>query len=209
MICRLICSTKKTIKMSLARTIIMNILPASRSGSAPIMLILISTWISSQPEMVMAGQCESIQIEMCQSIQWNMTSMPNLLLHSTHGNARLSITSWKELIDTGCSDDLLFFLCAMHAPICTPHFSEPVPPCKSVCQRAKSACEPIMNNYNVSWPIDLDCSVLPEYNRGVCLSPDAIVTTLPKEGKLTFRCITVIVFNQSAAGNISNLFTKL
>ena len=175
--------------MSLARTIIMNIpcglqSPARRPGFTPIILILISTWISSQPEMAMAGQCESIQIKMCQSMQWNMTSMPNLLSHSTAGNAILSITQWKQLVDTGCSDVLLFFLCAMYAPICTPHFSEPVPPCKSVCQEAKSGCEPIMNNYNVSWPPELECTELPEYKRGVCLSPDAIVTTVPKEGKI-------------------------
>ena len=151
--------------------------------SMPIVAIIVLIWISSQSEVAMAGQCESIQIDMCRSMQWNMTSMPNLLLHSTHQNAILSIEPWKELIDTGCSDFLLFFLCAMYAPICTPHFKEPVPPCKSVCQQAKSGCEPVMNQYDVSWPDNLHCNGLPEYNKGVCLSPDAIVATVPKEGK--------------------------
>ena len=178
--------------LSFARTIIMNILcgmqlPVSHSSSAPIMIVLFLAWVSSQSEIAMAGQCEPIQIEICRSMQWNMTSMPNLLSHSTQQNAVLSIEPWKELLDTGCSDVLLFFLCAMYAPICTMHFSEPVPPCKSVCQTAKSGCEPIMNQYNVSWPTNLDCIALPEYDRGVCLSPDAIVSSVPQEGRTVFK----------------------
>ncbi|CAL8372656.1 unnamed protein product, partial [Arctogadus glacialis] len=77
---------------------------------------------------------------------------------------------------TGCSPDLLFFLCAMYAPICTIDFQhEPIKPCKAVCERAKSGCEPVMKLYNHSWPESLSCSELPLYDRGVCISPEAIV----------------------------------
>lgn len=77
---------------------------------------------------------------------------------------------------TGCSPDLLFFLCAMYAPICTIDFQhEPIKPCKAVCERAKSGCEPVMKRYNHSWPDNLACSELPLYDRGVCISPEAIV----------------------------------
>lgn len=77
---------------------------------------------------------------------------------------------------TGCSPDLLFFLCAMYAPICTIDFQhEPIKPCKAVCERAKSGCEPVMIRYNHSWPDSLSCSELPLYERGVCISPEAIV----------------------------------
>lgn len=77
---------------------------------------------------------------------------------------------------TGCSPDLLFFLCAMYAPICTIDFQhEPIKPCKAVCERAKYGCEPVMKRYNHSWPDSLACSELPLYDRGVCISPEAIV----------------------------------
>lgn len=77
---------------------------------------------------------------------------------------------------TGCSPDLLFFLCAMYAPICTIDFQhEPIKPCKAVCERAKQGCEPVMKRYNHSWPDSLACSELPLYDRGVCISPEAIV----------------------------------
>jgi secreted frizzled-related protein 4 len=39
-----------------------------------------------------------------------------------------------------------------------------------------------MKMYNHSWPESLACEELPVYDRGVCISPEAIVTDLP-EGK--------------------------
>lgn len=88
---------------------------------------------------------------------------------------------------TGCSPDLLFFLCAMYAPICTIDFQhEPIKPCKAVCERAKSGCEPVMKRYNHSWPDNLACSELPLYDRGVCISPEAIVQA---EGPGTVGCL--------------------
>lgn len=64
----------------------------------------------------------------------------------------------------------------MYAPICTIDFQhEPIKPCKAVCERAKLGCEPVMIRYNHSWPDSLSCSELPLYERGVCISPEAIV----------------------------------
>lgn len=102
--------------------------------------------------------------------------MPNHLHHSTQDNAVLAIEQFEGLLGTGCSQDLLFFLCAMYAPICTIDFQhEPIKPCKAVCERAKSGCEPVMKRYNHSWPDSLACNELPLYDRGVCISPEAIV----------------------------------
>jgi secreted frizzled-related protein 4 len=56
-----------------------------------------------------------------------MTRMPNLLHHSSQENARLQIEQFKDLVDQKCSDVLLFYLCAMYAPICTVNFqTEPI-----------------------------------------------------------------------------------
>ncbi|KAF0026969.1 hypothetical protein F2P81_021706 [Scophthalmus maximus] len=88
----------------------------------------------------------------------------------------MSIIYSSDDSSTGCSPDLLFFLCAMYAPICTIDFQhEPIKPCKAVCERAKSGCEPVMKRYNHSWPDSLACNELPLYDRGVCISPEAIV----------------------------------
>uniref|UniRef100_A0A8C5U2F7 Secreted frizzled related protein 4 n=1 Tax=Malurus cyaneus samueli TaxID=2593467 RepID=A0A8C5U2F7_9PASS len=72
----------------------------------------------------------------------------------------------------------------MYAPICTLEFLyDPIKPCRSVCQRARDGCEPIMRRYNHSWPESLACDDLPVYDRGVCISPEAIVTDVPEGEK--------------------------
>ncbi|KAG9340989.1 hypothetical protein JZ751_020183 [Albula glossodonta] len=124
----------------------------------------------------MAAACEPVRIPMCSSMPWNITKMPNHLHHSTQANAVLAIEQFEGLLGTQCSEDLLFFLCAMYAPICTIDFQhDPIKPCKAVCERAKHGCEPVMKRYNHSWPESLACEELPVYDRGVCISPEAIV----------------------------------
>ncbi|CAK6448433.1 unnamed protein product [Pipistrellus nathusii] len=124
-----------------------------------------------------AAACEPVRIPLCKSLPWNMTKMPNHLHHSTQANAILAIEQFEGLLGTHCSPDLLFFLCAMYAPICTIDFQhEPIKPCKSVCERARQGCEPILVKYRHAWPESLACEELPVYDRGVCISPEAIVT---------------------------------
>ncbi|XP_057192646.1 secreted frizzled-related protein 3 isoform X2 [Triplophysa rosa] len=136
-----------------------------------------------------AASCEPIRIPMCRSMPWNMTKMPNHLHHSTQANAVLAIEQFEGLLGTQCSPDLLFFLCAMYAPICTIDFQhDPIKPCKSVCERAKCGCEPVMKRYNHTWPESLACEELPVYDRGVCISPEAIVKA---EGPDRCKCKSV------------------
>ncbi|XP_045649441.1 secreted frizzled-related protein 4 [Ursus americanus] len=133
---------------------------------------------------VRGAPCEAVRIPMCRHMPWNITRMPNHLHHSTQENAILAIEQYEELVDVNCSSVLRFFLCAMYAPICTLEFlHDPIKPCKSVCQRARDDCEPLMKMYNHSWPESLACEELPVYDRGVCISPEAIVTDLPDDVK--------------------------
>ncbi|XP_063780959.1 secreted frizzled-related protein 4 [Pseudophryne corroboree] len=131
-----------------------------------------------------SAPCETVRIPLCRDMPWNITRMPNHLHHSTQENAILAIEQYQELVDIKCSPVLSFFLCAMYAPICTLEFlHDPIKPCKSVCQRAKDGCEPIMKRYNHSWPDNLACDDLPVYDRGVCIAPEAIVTDIPEDIK--------------------------
>ncbi|NXC92696.1 SFRP4 protein, partial [Certhia familiaris] len=139
-------------------------------------LVAVSLWLRVSPR-AQGAPCEAVRIPMCRSMPWNITRMPNHLHHSTQENAVLAIEQYEELVATGCSPVLPFFLCAMYAPICTLEFLyDPIKPCRSVCQRARDGCEPIMRRYNHSWPESLACDDLPVYDRGVCISPEAIVT---------------------------------
>uniref|UniRef100_A0A8C5X7M7 Secreted frizzled related protein 4 n=1 Tax=Malurus cyaneus samueli TaxID=2593467 RepID=A0A8C5X7M7_9PASS len=146
-------------------------------------LVAVSLWLRVSPR-AQGAPCEAVRIPMCRSMPWNITRMPNHLHHSTQENAVLAIEQYEELVATGCSPVLPFFLCAMYAPICTLEFLyDPIKPCRSVCQRARDGCEPIMRRYNHSWPESLACDDLPVYDRGVCISPEAIVTDVPEGEK--------------------------
>ncbi|XP_072905677.1 secreted frizzled-related protein 4-like [Hemitrygon akajei] len=143
----------------------------------------ICLWLGTRV-FVQGALCEPIKIPMCKAMPWNITRMPNHLHHSTQENAILAIEQYEDLVDTRCSPVLRFFLCAMYAPICTFEFlHDPIKPCKSVCQRARNGCEPILKRYNHSWPESLACSDLPMYDRGVCIAPEAIVTDLSQDAK--------------------------
>uniref|UniRef100_A0A8C9R057 Secreted frizzled-related protein 3 n=1 Tax=Scleropages formosus TaxID=113540 RepID=A0A8C9R057_SCLFO len=152
--------------------------------------VLVALCVGGAPRRASAAACEPIRIPMCRSMPWNITKMPNHLHHSTQANAVLAIEQFEGLLSTGCSPDLLFFLCAMYAPICTIDFQhDPIKPCKSVCERAKCGCEPVMRRYNHTWPESLACEELPVYDRGVCISPEAIVKADgPGKAKGGHRC---------------------
>ncbi|XP_056339159.1 secreted frizzled-related protein 4 [Oenanthe melanoleuca] len=148
-------------------------------------LVAVSLWLRVSPR-AQGTPCEAVRIPMCRPMPWNITRMPNHLHHSTQENAVLAIEQYEELVAIGCSPVLPFFLCAMYAPICTLEFLyDPIKPCRSVCQRARDDCEPIMRRYNHSWPESLACDDLPVYDRGVCISPEAIVTDVPEDVKWT------------------------
>lgn len=149
--------------------------------------------------------CEPISIPMCSGMPYNMTRMPNHFHHSTQENARLAFKPYAEVLEANCSADLLFYLCAMFVPICTPQFQkEAIPPCRSVCERSRIGCEPLMNKYNYSWPEDLSCDKLPEYDRGVCVSPEAIVSNMPDDTKTGTGAVPLVVNQDCPPCNIKS-----
>ena len=76
------------------------------------------------------------------------------------------------LVKIQCSPDLRFFLCSMYTPICMDTYTRPLPACRSVCERAKLGCLPVMQKYGFEWPKRMSCSKLPEYG-GTELCMDA------------------------------------
>ncbi|XP_015126840.1 frizzled-2 [Diachasma alloeum] len=108
------------------------------------------------------GRCEPITINLCVNLPYNQTMMPNLLKHQKQEEAGQEVHQYAPLVKVDCSPDLKFFLCLMYAPVCT-ILERPLPPCRSICERARVGCEGIMRNFGFQWPPSLDCSKLPEY----------------------------------------------
>jgi len=105
-----------------------------------------------------AHRCEEIKVPLCRGLGYSLTSMPNQFQHATQDEAGLEAHQFYPLVAINCSADLRFFVCSMYTPICLPDYGRPLPPCRSVCQRAKAGCAPVMLQYGFDWPENLDCS---------------------------------------------------
>ncbi|XP_035535790.1 frizzled-7-like [Morone saxatilis] len=106
------------------------------------------------------GFCQSISIPLCTDIAYNQTIMPNLLGHTNQEDAGLEVHQFYPLVKVQCSVDLKFFLCSMYAPVCTV-LEQAIPPCRSLCERARQGCEALMNKFGFQWPERLRCENFP------------------------------------------------
>ena len=115
-------------------------------------------------------KCEEIKIPMCKGIGYNLTYMPNMLNHDTQEEAALEVQQFWPLVEIKCSPVLKFFLCSMYAPMCQPNFKDEVPPCRSICERARKGCAPPMRQYGFKWPKRMRCRKFPkDRGDGLCL----------------------------------------
>lgn len=110
------------------------------------------------------GRCEEISIPMCRGIGYNLTAMPNELNHDTQDEAGLEVHQFWPLVELRCSPDLKFFLCSMYTPICIEDYLQPLPPCRSICERARAGCAPIMEKHGFPWPERMACEKFPVYS---------------------------------------------
>ncbi|XP_049874580.1 frizzled-2 [Pectinophora gossypiella] len=106
-------------------------------------------------------RCEEITIPMCRGIGYNLTSFPNALDHDTQEEAGLEVHQYWPLVEIKCSADLKFFLCSVYTPICIEDYAKPLPACRSVCERARAGCAPLMQKYGFQWPERMACEKLP------------------------------------------------
>lgn len=115
------------------------------------------------------GFCQSISIPLCTDIAYNQTIMPNLLGHTNQEDAGLEVHQFYPLVKVQCSVDLKFFLCSMYAPVCTV-LEQAIPPCRSLCERARQGCEALMNKFGFQWPERLHCENFPVHGAGeICV----------------------------------------
>ncbi|XP_055318993.1 frizzled-2 isoform X1 [Sitodiplosis mosellana] len=120
------------------------------------------------------SRCEEIKIPMCRGIGYNLTSFPNEMNHDTQEEAGLEANQFFPLVEMKCSPDLRFFLCSLYMPICIEDYHKPLPVCRSVCERTRAGCAPIMQKYSFPWPERMACDRFPEYQdqEVLCMQPD-------------------------------------
>ncbi|CAB3376684.1 Hypothetical predicted protein [Cloeon dipterum] len=104
--------------------------------------------------------CETLTVPFCQDVPnmpYNLTYKTNSLSQKKQQDAGLD----AFLPVKNCSSNFQALLCNVFAPACTvlPH---PIPPCRSACVAAKSACEAPMSRSGIAWPHELDCGKFPD-----------------------------------------------
>ncbi|KAK7939942.1 hypothetical protein WMY93_003268 [Mugilogobius chulae] len=126
------------------------------------------------------GFCQPISIPLCTDIAYNQTIMPNLVGHYNQEDAGLEVHQFYPLVKVQCSPELKFFLCSMYAPVCTV-LEKAIPPCRSICERAKQGCEALMNKFGFQWPDRLRCENFPVLGDGqICVGQnDSSPATVP------------------------------
>ncbi|XP_066254768.1 frizzled-2 isoform X2 [Euwallacea similis] len=121
-----------------------------------------TTRISDSDDLIPThDKCQPITIPFCSGIPYNKTIMPNLMGHSNQEEAGLEVHQYFPLVKINCSVDLQFFLCSVFVPVCT-ILEHPLPPCRSLCESARSGCEGIMEKFDFHWPESLNCDSYPD-----------------------------------------------
>lgn len=134
-------------------------------------------------------RCEEITIPMCRGIGYNHTSFPNDLDHDSQDEAGLEVHQYWPLVEIKCSPDLKFFLCSIYTPICFEDYVKPLPACRSVCERARDGCAPIMEKYNFQWPERMRCDRLPAFGdpEHLCMEENEREAAAPEPTRPTKR----------------------
>ncbi|CAH8462921.1 unnamed protein product [Heterobilharzia americana] len=136
--------------------------PSSSSGGASGSPSSVSS--SSSHGEVETHRCEPITLILCKGMYYEYTRLPNMFHHETQEEAGLEAHQFYPLVQINCSKDLRFLLCSIYTPICVKGYPHFLPPCRSVCQRVKAGCSPIMEHYEFPWPERMNCEQFPEYN---------------------------------------------
>ncbi|KAK0087078.1 hypothetical protein PV325_001806 [Microctonus aethiopoides] len=142
-------------------------------GITTLFFISIVTIINAtEPEVLdivgYSDKCEPLVLQMCASLMpYNTTMMPNYFGTETQSDASLSsIHQFAPLprLDERCRPHLAYYLCLLHAPVCTKS-GKLLLPCRSLCHDAQDECQDYLAEQVGSgrWPKEYRCEELPDH----------------------------------------------
>ncbi|KAF6722397.1 Membrane frizzled-related protein [Oryzias melastigma] len=106
------------------------------------------------------SSCETIEVEMCQGLSYNLTSFPNIWLSiADQREAATLLRQYRVLMELACFEPLQRLVCGMFLPQCSPDGGV-LQPCRSVCSSAEQQCSQALDLFSFSWPFN--CHLLPD-----------------------------------------------
>lgn len=100
-----------------------------------------------------SAACQPITVPLCKDLHYTETVLPE---QETQDVISLKINPFYPLVKVECSSHLKPLLCSIFVPECVS--GKPRAPCRTLCEKAKSDCEPLMNNFGLPWPEELKCT---------------------------------------------------
>ena len=135
--------------------------------------------------------CQELQSHQCKNHlpPPHRVQFPNYFGHMSDTEARAGFGRFDRIFQNAppggdCSFLLSHFLCRLHTPPCR-KTALPLPPCRELCQQAKSQCKRIIDHRGFQWPADHECTQFPRKNEAPCYSGPLTgeETTLSQTGK--------------------------
>lgn len=118
-------------------------------------MILMFLFLQGPVGYVPPPSCEPITTPLCSDLGYTQALIPNFLGHTNQRRAREELNIFSSLVRLGCSRQLKPFICSVYVPECEAAQAEP--PCRTLCEQARTGCEPLMNKFGVQWPQSLSC----------------------------------------------------
>ncbi|PWA23901.1 hypothetical protein CCH79_00010809 [Gambusia affinis] len=110
---------------------------------------------SCEESPIVHGTCQTMTAPFCKDMSYTEVFLPNMLAHKTQDEANLALDHFTPLVQLECSAHLKPFLCSVYLPKC--ESGKDLSPCRTLCEKARSGCEPLMNRFGLNWPENLKC----------------------------------------------------
>ncbi|KAK1786159.1 hypothetical protein P4O66_017873, partial [Electrophorus voltai] len=124
---------------------------------------VVSDFVTSTEFGTVRSVCKPVPntMSLCHGIGYEHMRLPNLLGHDSAREAQQQSAAWIPLVTKQCHGDTRKFLCSLFAPVCLPELTAPVRPCRSLCERVRDGCLPVMSAFGFPWPDTFNCSRFP------------------------------------------------
>ncbi|XP_018606742.1 frizzled-7-like isoform X2 [Scleropages formosus] len=154
------CKQHRAVGRMFTRTVNTGSSHAATFSAISLLVLLGSVHRVDGKRHVSGGSCQPLTVTVCQAFGYKETLVPNALHRGSQSDADREIGEYTFPITLGCSPYLKFFLCSFYLPECSE--GQTLLPCRSLCEKARSGCESLLNKHGHEWPKAFACQSFPE-----------------------------------------------